>query len=245
MTSHVHFPRTIGAGSLIVLALVVGGSHGGRAAPILVHAEPDSAAIGTDLTGFFPGATLSVVGDGSEADASTQTVIAESGFSSFNDANLATTGSLVFGKRPFSPGGCVGCSSAVWNELAFNLLRVDFATPTDTVQLDLIFRDDDVAFLRVFDASDNLLEEFIRSGDGRADNVGEEPFFTVTAVRGSPDIAYVLAGGLGGEGAFLDNLQYNLFVVPEPPFALGIGLALGIVLLGTTRSLVAAGSRAR
>ncbi|MEX2650131.1 MAG: hypothetical protein WD673_14060 [Alphaproteobacteria bacterium] len=184
--------------------------------PTLTTVDADSFAEGTILTTAFAGVTLRVVGDGSETDSSIQKVAVESGFSAFNGKNLATTGSFVFGKEPFSPGGCTGCESSVWNEDAFNLLRADFHTPTDFVQIDLIFRDDDFAFLRVFDAADNLLAELIRLGDGRADNPGEEPFFTVSATRPSRDIAYIVAGGLGGEGAFLDNLQYNRYGVAEP-----------------------------
>ena len=198
-----------------------------------IIADPDGFSLGTDLTNAFSGVSLSVTGNGSNNDASQQTVIAVSGFSPFNNANLATTGTQVFGKDPFNPGGCNGCVPAVWNEFAFNLLRADFDNPTDFVQIDLIFRDDDTAFLRAYDALDNLLAEIIRSGDGRADDPGEEPFFTVSISRGLSDISYITAGGLGGEGAYLDNLQFNAIQVPEPAtltiFILGL-VALGAAL---------------
>ena len=194
-----------------------------------VVVDPDDFSIGTDLTNAFSGVTLTVTGNGSVTDSSTQTVIAVSGISPFNNANIATPGTQVFGKVPFDPGGCNGCPNAIWDENAFNLLRADFDNPTDFVQIDLIYDDDDDGFLRAFDANDILLQEIIGSGDGR----GPNPFSRVSISRGDFDIAYITAGGLGGEAMFLDNLQFNAIQASEPAtFAIFV---MGLLGLGAAR----------
>lgn len=178
-----------------------------------VPIEPDSFAAGTDLRGAFPGVTLSVEGKvGVE-------VRAVNGFSPFNGRNLATTGSLVFGQFPFAstevPQG--------WDE-GLGLLRVDFSRPVDFVKIDLIYDDNDVAALKAFDRYGNFLASFVASGDGR----GPTLYSVASITRPTADIAYVLAGGIGGEAIFLDNLQVNAAPIPEPPMIAlyGIGLAL-------------------
>lgn len=175
--------------SLAMLALTNAPVRGGT-----VFVEPDDFPAGTNISTSFPGITLSVQGDPSRA------VHSVSGFSAFNGRNLATTGTLVFGEVPVSR-----IVPKTWDEL-FGLLRVDFDSPTDFVQIDMICDDDDVGALRAFDRFGSLLETFGPVAcDGRS-----TPPVTATISRNAPDISYVLAGGVGSEGLFLDNLQFKL-----------------------------------
>jgi hypothetical protein len=75
------------------------------------------------------------------------------------------------------------------------------------VRIDLICDDDDDGELRAFDASDNLLDTSAITCDGRTSNASG----TAVINRDAKDIAYVMAGGNGGEALLLDNLQYNNF----------------------------------
>ena len=154
-------------------------------------------------------------------------VVAVSGFSFFNAMNIATTGTQVFGQFP--PQNVQNMGEPVWNDFAFNVLRADFDVQTDFVQIDLIFRDDDVAALRAFASDGTLIHEVVGSGDGRTANA----FHTATINRATADIAYVTAGGVGGEGAFLDNFSFNRIDIPEPGTLALFGL--GLVGLGFTR----------
>lgn len=169
-----------------------------------IVAEPDSFPQGTDLRSSFSGITLSVQGKPGVSVSSVD------GFSPFNGRNLATTGTRVFGQIPIAstevPQG--------WDH-GLGLLRADFAGPTNFVQVDLIFDDNDDAALWAFDSTGALLASFTASGDGR----GPTPFVTAAISRVTPDIAYVLAGGVGGEAIFLDNLQAHISAVPEPDTA--------------------------
>lgn len=182
-----------------------------KATAVIITVEPDDFSVGTDIADLYPGVTLSV------ADDPGATVQSIDGFSSFNGRNLASTGTLLFGQAPIH-------SASVpqgWDE--FNgLLRADFARPTDFVQIDIIFDDDDFGRLRAFDMMGSLLETVFVAGDGR----DPAPFDTALITRPSPDIAYIVVGGDLGEALMLDNLQFNL-VAPEPTtFALiGLGLA--------------------
>ena len=187
--------------------------------------EPDDFAIGTALTHAVLGVTLTVSG---RPDA---VVLVRDGFSAFNGRNVATTGTRVFGNQPAFPPLPDG---QVWDEGLYSLLRVDFALPTDFVQIDLIFDDDDVGILRAYDINGILLGSSVGAGDGR----GSVPFVTAMIARAVADIAYITAGGVGGEALLLDNLHFNLYApapIPTPlPASLAL-LGLGLLGIGATR----------
>ena len=81
----------------------------------------------------------------------------------------------------------------------------------------------------IYDANGVLLDSFITSHGAKADNA------TATFTRPVSDIAYILAGGVPGEGVSLDNLVVSIpdTAVPAPPTILLFlsGLA-GLALLG-------------
>lgn len=157
-----------------------------------VYAEPDNALIGTDIRSAFPGIKLSV------NNAPNIEVRAVDGYSRINYKNVATTGSLVFGRFPLTsqsvPQG--------WHE-SIGLLRADFAFRADLVQVDLIFDDDDLGALWAFDINGTLLAKTTAAGDGHTSMSNA----TVTITRNVPDIAYILIGGVGEDALLLDNLH--------------------------------------
>jgi hypothetical protein len=110
----------------------------------------------------------------------------------------------VFGYSPTLPHATG--EGKVWDEDTFGLLRADFKQLADTVEIDLIFDDDDTGVLRAYDACGNLLQTVQASGDGR----GPTPDATARIVREEPDIAYITAGGVQAEAHFLDNLLVHL-----------------------------------
>ena len=189
-----------------------------RAAIVLV--EPDNFAAGTILNTALSSVTLSVEGKPGV------NVISIDGFSVFNSRNLATTGTLVFGRSPNSGGLDVGQR---WDEITFGILRADFDSPTRRVQIDLLFDDDDDGFLRAFDASGSLLAEVIGAGDGLGRGDAPE-IFVASILRATADIAFILAGGLSAEGLFLDNLQFDIVDVSA---AAVIPLPAALPLYGT------------
>jgi hypothetical protein len=188
--------------SVAMLLFSILSLRAGEARADSVFAEPDAAADGVDLTFAYPGVILTVDG---EPD---RVVRAAVGFSEFNSRNLATTGVLVFNQDPPAPGGP---PEVVPLTFAFDPnigpLRAEFLVPTDFVRIDMACDDDDFGEMRAFDASDNLLAFSNRvTCDGRtADANG-----TAVINRSMADIAYITAGGIGSEGLFLDNLQFNL-----------------------------------
>jgi len=168
--------------------------------------EPDNYAENTDLTNVYPGVTLSVDG---RPDA---TVVSINGYDAFNDRNLATTGSLVFGYTPVI-AHATG-EGKVWDENEYGLLRADFSAATNFVSVDLIYDDDDAGVIYALDSSDNLLASVTAQGDGRGSASPFcppycDPFSTVSISRDRCDISYILVGGINSEALFLDNLQYN------------------------------------
>jgi len=195
-------------GFLAVFAM--GGPASAQQPPLEV--EPDAFPEFTVLTNAFPGVTLSNQG-GPEA-----TVISLDGFSQFVfDAttikppvidNIATTPTLVFGR---DQGGPLD-NAKQWSEgpvgTGQGLLRADFYPPADAVlTIDLLCDDDDIGFVKAFDEFNTLLES--QFGDCRGDNVtaGRPKFACVTIA--ATDIAYALAGGIIGEGLFLDRLHVD------------------------------------
>ena len=176
------------------------------------YIEPDYFSSGTDIRTSYPGVVLSVQG---RLDSG---VFAVDGYDVFNNRNLATTGTMVFGNTPV-PSSIP--SGKVWDEGIFGLLRADFSQTTNYVQIDLLFDDDDTGGLWAYDASGNLLESVFAMGDGRGASGGIcPPFCDPTArifiSRQQNDIAYITAGGIYGEALFLDNLQFNVAPVPIP-----------------------------
>jgi hypothetical protein len=175
-----------------------------------VVVEPDDFALGSNLSSAYPGVTLSVEGKPGSI------VRAVDGYTSFLGRNIASTGSLIFGQDPIH-------SASVpqgWDDLN-GLLRIDFATPTDFVQIDVIFDDDDTGRVRAFSASGSLIEQITVLGDGRGTSSPYcppycEPTKKVSINRANADISYVLVGGEGGEALFLDNLQFNRMSILVP-----------------------------
>ena len=113
----------------------------------------------------------------------------------------------------YSPGSSVlaNFGFASTGSLSFGLfdsfyrLRADFATPTDTVSIDAIGYDGfDVGRLEAYDINGFFLAAYETVG------LGAGQFETMTITRPQADIAFVLAGGVGGEITGLDNLQFGL-----------------------------------
>jgi hypothetical protein len=147
---------------------------------VVVNVEPDFFAAGTDISNNYPFVTLSV----SPASSSVYSVL---GDSTFLGANIARTGTHVFGWA--SPV----VTDPQWGNTGPDqrLLRADFSAPVNFVTIDMIFDDDDTGALRGYNSVGDLLVEYIVSGDGR-----EFPGFATAAIfRPQGDIAYCLHNG--------------------------------------------------
>jgi PEP-CTERM motif len=148
------------------------------------------------------------------------------------------------------PGPAAFDNEKLFDEDAFGLLRVDFASLVNFVSIDLLFDDDDIGLLKAFDSSDNVLETVTGLGDGRGSSSGFCPPFclpsvTVSISRPSNDIAYILAGGQHGEGLFLDTLQFSRAeTIPEPTTLALITLGLACVGCSNRRKHKTAQDRA-
>jgi hypothetical protein len=188
----------------------------------LIAVEPDNFALGTDIRLSVAGVTLSVVGEAGTA------VIVVSGDSNFLGRNAATTGTRMFGQNP-GDGPAIPDIEKFWNEDQVGVLRADFSLLADFVQIDVIFDDDDIGFLRAYDSSGTLLDTVSASGDGRLS--GQE-FARLSITRPNADIAYMITGGSDAEGLYLDNLQVNVVPVPAAAWLLGSG---AVLLLFRTR----------
>ncbi|QEG23529.1 M4 family metallopeptidase [Mariniblastus fucicola] len=146
-------------------------------------ADPDSATIGEQIDNFFAGVTLSnpVTGGGIYSPSAT--------------AFSAPTGQRVFGASETGANG--------FREFD-DELRADFNYLQSTVSIDVGSDDaSDIAFLRAFDSSGNLLEEVVSGAVASGD------FETLTISRGTSEIAYVVAAGVGGDITPLDNLTFS------------------------------------
>ena len=158
-----------------------GGVFGHIALEVDLEAEPDNFAAGSVIDNSFVGITLSNPDIGGSVFAAS---------ASFG----APTGSNVFAPGPSSASG--------WRE-GDNSLRVDFDIPQSFVSIDVGSDDaSDIGFLEAYDASGTLLQrvESIGVAAGGSD--------TISITRGSNDIAYVVAAGVGGDITPLDNLRY-------------------------------------
>jgi len=176
-------------------------THAASAAIIVV--EPDDFTADADIRTAFQGVTLSVEGQPLTPVISGTATIAGGCGGSPEPSTCASTGTRVFG-RPISSNG------DHW-QAGIAELRADFAVPTDFVSIDLAGIDDGGARVRTYSTSGSLLDTFLVDLSGPGDIV------TAAFYLPTPDISYIVAGGMPGESNLLDNLQFNLIAVPEPP----------------------------
>ena len=192
-------------GGAYVLKLIVKDALGLASSPDTVSIRTDSALVVVEPDHFEEGVSMSEPAAGIHLSIPTRpdsAVQSADAYSSFNDRNLATTGTRVFAKRPASSPN----AARSWDE-GLGLLRADFDLPVDLVRIDLVFDDDDIGALSAYDKGGNLLDRFTASGDGR----GHIRSVTAEISRPQSDIAYILAGGIGAEALLLDNLQARLY----------------------------------
>jgi hypothetical protein len=195
-------------------------------APIVV--DPDSYAAGTDISNGFAGVSLSLY---DPPGASGLPPVGSSIFS-------RETSIPVAGNRTFSFRTNDGDLRPIF-VLFLEGLRADFSTAVGFVSIDFITDDSfDPGTLQAFDLNGNLLEE--------AFTPGAVPFGgveTATISRSQNDIAYILAGGSGTQGVYLDNLQFEVLAVsppstvPEPASMLLWTIALGCALRFRPRNM--------
>jgi hypothetical protein len=141
--------------------------------------EPDEHPVGLPLNTTIPGVTLSVV------NSPTANVVPIS-------TSFAPTGATAFGRA----------GSSLWS--LGQGLRADFAQSTGQVSITVGSDDSsDTSVLQAFDANNVLLE----SVTSTALSAGQSQILTIT--RPTNDIAFVIAGGSGGDVALLDRLTFN------------------------------------
>lgn len=192
-------------GGSYVLKLIVNDAFALASSPDTTSIRTDSALVVIEPDQFAEGASMNNPAAGVHLSIPTRpesAVQSADAYSSFNDRNLATTGTRVFAKVPASSPN----AARSWDE-GLGLLRADFDLPVDLVRIDLVFDDDDIGALSAYDKGGNLLDRFTASGDGR----GHVRFVTAEISRPQSDIAYILAGGVGAEALLLDNLQARLY----------------------------------
>jgi Zn-dependent metalloprotease len=144
--------------------------------------DPDAAENGARIDGFFEGVTLSNPVDGGGIYAP---------FANFG----APTGDLVFGPTSTSSDG--------FREFETEF-QADFNSLQSTVSIDVGSDDgSDVGFLRAYDLQGNLLEEVVSN----ALSTGQSQTLTIT--RGTAEIAFVIAAGVGTDITPLDNLVFS------------------------------------
>lgn len=157
------------------------------AAPVSL--DPDGFAPGTALNTIRPGVTLSQSNTSGLINPSTIISAAAVG------ELLASTGSQAFGNSFTGSGVWAGSTR----------LRVDFATPVDSVSIDVISDDaSDVGSFQAFSSTGVLLASLLSPA------LSTGNFHTFTATSAARNIAYILVGGRGSSDAMLiDNLVYT------------------------------------
>jgi len=197
-----------------------------------ISVEPDDYAIGTDLSTIVSGVTFSVE---AQPNAVVVSVIGSSGACGPDPqiaVPCASTDTQVFGATGLSP------KSAPWQQNSGEF-RADFDQLTDFVSIDLVGVDDGPAQLRAFRADGTHLQTFLANLSGPGHNV------TASISRASPDIAYILAGGVIGERNNLDNFRFNRIAPPFPTAILLSGPlvedGLGGLVLGLNHGEVGIG----
>jgi hypothetical protein len=231
-------------GALAWLALLA--TPEARAAHITI--EPDDFAVGTNVSNASPLISLSTFRNYTDT-AGTAT------FSSVSVADCtsvygcaSTTGTRVFGDAyggidkwgafGDSIQNAVRCFRGIGQNVAnpscggrFNVMVMEFADPTNFVEISGAYYASDNAYLYGFDASFNLVGGMAHTFDNSQCRSGISMYCqsTVSLTSAGSDIRYVLAGGWSN-GSSLDNLRFN---VPEPG-ALAL-FALGIASMGFAR----------
>ncbi len=144
-------------------------------------ADPDAAENQQLISGFFPGVTLSNPINGGDIFAPV--------------AGFAPTGDQVYGATPTGSDGFRA------NDREF---QADFHYLQTSVSIDIGSDDNsDVGFLRAYDSQGNLLEEQV------SDALSTGNFQTLTITRATPEIAYIIAAGVGTDITPLDNLNFS------------------------------------
>jgi hypothetical protein len=160
----------------------------------LVSIDADAFADGTDISNAFAYATLSSAGGAAGLDGK---VYAAS-------SPWASTGGKVFANNQASP--------TLWlnKDVDGYFLRIDFATPTNYVSIDLISDNgSDYPSIWLYTTTGDLIKKYYLSP------LGSSQVHHAVIERKTADIAYIRAGGLDmvGSTVLLDNLTFN---VPEP-----------------------------
>jgi hypothetical protein len=149
--------------------------------PVIVAGvvEPDEHPVGIPLNIFLSGVTLSV------ANSPTASVTPVT-------TSFAPTGTSAFGRA----------GSSLWS--LSQGLRADFAQSTGQVSITVGSDDSsDISVLQAFDVNNVLLE----SVTSTALSAGQSQVLTMT--RPTNDIAFVIAGGSGGDATLLDHLTFS------------------------------------
>lgn len=178
----------------LLFLLLIGSTSPNYAA--LINAEPDSYPAGSDLTNSFTGVTLTVDGQPALRVISGTATLAGGCGPTPSPASCASTGVRVFAHSDTASNG------DHWQQ-GIAELRATFSKPTDFVAIDLAGIDDGDAQVKAYSSAGVLLDTFVVHLTGPGNRV------TASFSRPSPDISYILAGGVVGESNLLDNLQYN------------------------------------
>jgi len=182
----------------------------------IITVEPDDFLAGTEINSVTPGITISVNGYPHAP------ILVGPGDSMGGcGGHCASTGIQVF---------TTNIPSFSLHKWQFDLaeFRVDFSTPTDFASIDFVGLDDGDVQLVAFDSASLQLDIFriylAAAGHNETGSIS----------RASADISYILAGGVPGEGALLDNLQFNFIAAVPEPTSLAL-MALGLAGIRYTR----------